>query len=59
MKIETSFVGMTATQLTLSRASAVNGGGQTINEKSHKAVVKGNELLALLHAVFFLHVGSM
>lgn len=60
MKIEASFVGMTATQLILSRASAVNGGKKTINEKSHKALFKGNELLALLlHVVFFLlHVGS-
>jgi len=60
MKIETSFAGMTATQLTLSRASAVNEGEQIINEKPHKALFKGNELLPLLlHAIsFFLHVGS-
>lgn len=60
MKIEASFVGMTVTQLILSRASAVNGGKQIINEKYHKALFKGNELLALLlHVVFFLlHVRS-
>lgn len=52
MKIEASFVGMTATQLILSRASAVNGGKQIINEKSHKALFKGNELLALLFMWF-------
>lgn len=39
-KIETFFIGMTATQLTPCRASAVDRGEQIINEKPHK-VSKG------------------
>lgn len=60
MKIETSFVGMSATHPTLSRGSAVNQEEKIINENSHKTLFKGSELLALLfNAIFsFLCVGS-
>lgn len=60
MKIETSFVGMSANHPTLSRGSAVNQEEKIINENSHKTLFKGSELLALLfNAIFsFLCVGS-
>lgn len=60
MKIETYFIGMSATHLTLSIESAVNREEQIVNENSHKTFFKGNELLALLlNAIFsFLCVSS-
>lgn len=59
MRVETSFVDMSATQLTLFRASLMNKGEHITNERPHKTLSKGNELLVLLlrAAFFFLYVG--